>query len=768
MMDYHGLELKSIKEQMANLCSFSLGRERILELEPSFNFLVIRQENKRIKEALSATIHYGSMPFYGIKDYRVEIESAKKGRVLNPTECVSIGKLIQGVGAILAYSNKFEEEREEISDLVESLVFHQSLKKEIENTFDSDGTVLDTASPALKEIRHQLNRLEQEIQKTTTQFLQKNKEYLAEQIITTRNDRVVALVKVSEKNRFGGFLHGESASGQTSYVEPSSFVDFNNRKQTLINKEKDEIELILLKISQLIQECADQLLGNLETASILDALFAKAQWGKNQEATVATLVSSKEVVLKKARHPLISYKEAVLNTYRIIPPISVLLITGANTGGKTVSLKTIGLAVLMTYCGMPICCEEAEIPFFDQVFIDIGDDQSIVQSLSTFSAHLSKLATITNQASSASLILLDELGSGTDPKEGESLAIAILDELRKRQSTVVATTHYGKLKAYGTKHEDILLASVQFDLEKLKPTYQYIEGLTGQSNAFDIAKRFGLSDEIIEKARQLKEKEKSQEDQLIEQLEKQSAENEILQAKLNHSILKSQAEEQEFLALKEAVAKERETIKRVAQEEAEYFVQVAKEESQRIIEELKTMQQEVKYHELLKVKEKLNDLTEITEEPLEEVEFKKGDFVELIQSNQIAQIVEIKKSRITIELNGKLVHTKVESVRPTHRKIDKKKQTFQVRTSKIGDFKSECNVLGLRVEEALQEVSKHIDDAQFHNYPQVRLVHGDGSGALRSAIHDWLRKNKSVDSFRLGMPREGSTGVTIVTLKGGK
>lgn len=768
MKNNHGLELEQLKAQMASLCSFSLGENHILSLEPSFNPLIIRQENKRMKEALFSTIKYGSMPFYGIKDITDILVAAKKGRILASQECTQVSKMLQGVSGVFSYTSKFEEEMEEITDLVESLVFHKSLKEKLDQCFHEDGTILDKASSTLSDLRRELARVEQEIQKVTTQFLQKNKEHLVEQIITTRNDRFVVLVKVSEKNRFGGFIHGESASGQAIYVEPSSFVSVNNHKQTILTKEKEEIERILLEVSQEIQACSDELLNNLETLALLDALFAKAQWGKNQEATVAKIQEGKNLSIEKARHPLIPIQDAVLNTYRIETPISMLLITGANTGGKTVSLKCIGLSVLMTYCGMPICCEEAIIPLFDQVFVDIGDDQSVVQSLSTFSSHLSKLSDIVMHATENSLVLLDELGSGTDPKEGESLAIAILEELRQRKTTVVSTTHYGKLKAYGKKHEEILLASVQFDLELLKPTYRYIEGLTGQSNAFDIAQRFGLKESIIQEARKLKELDKSEEDLLIEKLEKQLSEVDSLNEKLQQAILEEEVKRVELEKEKTKFLNEKNKLKEKATHEASEIIQQAQEEAQQILIELKEVAENAKLHEVLKVKQKLDSIHVEPEVEVIHKDYQVGDFVELIQSSQVAEILSIEKSRITIDLNGKTIHTKKDKIRPTDRKKEKKKQTFAVRTSKVHEFKSECNLLGLRVDEALEMASKHLDDARFYNYPQIRLVHGDGSGALRKAIHDWLRKNKVVESFRLGMPKEGSTGVTIVTLKGGQ
>lgn len=765
MKGYQGLDLEIIKEQIAKFCSFSLGEEHILKLEPEFNSLVLTRENLRIKEALEMTITYGSMPFFGVNDISNTLQATKKGRCLSALECVEILQVLKATVAIHNYYSNMDKTYESVEELIDSLIVHKSVKEKLEICFNEDGMVLDTASTELNTIRRQIKRVENEILQITTSFLQKNKESLVESLIISRSDRNVVLVKLSDKNKFGGFIYGESASGQAVYVEPAAFIAINNEKQSLLTKEKEEIERILQGVSYEIQIIADELLNNIETLGILDALFAKAQWGKSEDACVAQLTKEKKIIINKSRHPLISKKDAIFNTYTIQNPFSTLLITGTNTGGKTVSLKCVGLSVLMTYCGMPICCDEALIPIFDQVFIDIGDDQSVVQSLSTFSAHLSKLAIILKEATKDSLVLLDELGSGTDPKEGESLAIAILDELRCRKTTVIATTHYGKLKVYGNKHDDILIASVQFDMESLKPTYRYIEGSIGQSNAFDIAKRFEIQESVIEHARKLKEEEKPDEERLIEKLESQLVENEKLKQEMNEKIKLTQEKMMELDQLRKNIEIEKEKIISRSKEESSEIIMNAKTQSENILKELKEVSKTIKYHEALKVKEKLNAL-EMDEQHIDsEHVYQVGDFVELIQSSQLAQISTIEKSRVTLDLNGKTIHAKLAQIKPSNRKKEKAKSLFSVKTNKIHEFNPECNVIGLRVDEALEMVSKHLDDALFFHYPQVCLVHGDGSGTLRKAIHEWLKKNKNVDSFRLGSPKEGSTGATVVVLK---
>ncbi|MCF0115641.1 MAG: Smr/MutS family protein, partial [Erysipelotrichaceae bacterium] len=536
----------------------------------------------------------------------------------------------------------------------------------------------------------------------------------------------------------------------------------------LLYEEEKEIEEILKRCSSLIKDKAESLLAEVETCAILDALFAKAIWGLQHEACVAELVDE-GLVLVKAKHPLIDKDKVVANTYRLEPPYRMLLITGPNTGGKTVSLKVIALSVIMTYCGMPIICEDAKIPYFDQVFIDIGDDQSVQESLSTFSAHLSKLAKVSNFANTNSLVLLDEIGSGTDPKEGEALAIAMLDELRNQKIMTVATTHYNRLKNYGKRHDDILLASVQFDVDKLIPTYKYIEGLTGQSNAFAIARRYGLSDKVIKHAEFLRRQSKTQEEVLIEKLEQQLLENQELKEQLAQQ--KSALETQ----LKEVEAKQRrldhdlEVSRDKAEAEAEKYLAEVRKEADELMDLMRHADSSVKMHELIDLKKQLDVMGEKGEEnlPVVHKEFEVGDTVELKNSHQLGVIKVIEKNQIHVEVNGIIVKTKAKQLLPSEKRIVKKKQVVSVRNNSLPtSFPLECNLIGMRVEEAMEVMEKYLDNAKVVGIKSVRIIHGDGSGALRKACHERLRKDKQVDSFRLGMPNEGSTGATVVVFKG--
>ena len=423
----------------------------------------------------------------------------------------------------------------------------------------------------------------------------------------------------------------------------------------------------------------------------------------------------------------------------------------------------------MTYCGIPVTCESASVPFFDRVFADIGDDQSVVSSLSSFSAHTKKQAEIARFATENSLVLLDEVGSGTDPQEGESLAISLLNELRKKCAMTIATTHFNRLKAYGKRHDDILLASVEFDMKNLQPTYRYVEGLTGQSNAFEVALRYGLPKHIVNYARFLKGQAKTQEDKLIETLDaelhearKKEEEYNAKLEELNQKMKKLEKEQRAFEI-------EKSHWKQNAEEEAEKYIENAKLEADEILKEMRK-QKHAKYHEVLNTRNKLNN-DEINELPVENTlheDFEVGDVVELASSNQVARILEIRKKDIVISLNGRELHVKKNQLRPSLKMLPKEKSETFVTVKNHSVYSSiplECNLIGLHVDEAMDKLDGYMDEARLHGLTSYRIIHGDGSGALRKAVHERLKRNKYVESYRIGMPQEGGTGATVVEIK---
>lgn len=756
------LELDLILDQISKYTAFSLGKEVVLRLKPQNKRLMIQRNNDRMRDALLLTVRFGGLPFSGIKDIRDSLIKAKKGGLLSVEEAVWVSRHGHGCENMKTALRKTELSVPYVFDLIDSLNVSLPLSKKIDACFSPNYEVLDTASPLLKEIRDKLRKMDAEISRQIQKFISANADRLTDQLATYRHDRLVVPVRISDKYHFKGVIHGESASGQTAYVEPEFLLNLNNEKQTLLSREEDEIERICWEISAAIAAVADQYIANVETLGELDALFAKAQWGKKLDATVAVL-SDDGLVIDKGRHPLIDPKQVVANTYRLQHPYRMLLITGPNTGGKTVSLKVIGLFTLMFYCGIPLPCEQARIPLFDEIYADIGDEQSIAQSLSTFSSHLARIARITRYCTKDSLILLDELGGGTDPNEGESLAIAILDYLRQKQASVVATTHYNRLKSYGAHHSEILLASVQFDLQQLRPTYKYIEGLAGQSYALDIASRFELDDQIISAARQLKEEGKSEVSKILEKLENQLDENRKIEEQLNIRLSEAKSREEQLNKQLAELERNRQDLLDKAKQDANALVEEALIKTEEYLELLKEQE---KPHQRLEIKKALQEMAEPEEDVVLEGSIGVGDTVRINSTSQVGIVTDLERNQYSVEVLGKSF--KVSKKQITKIVPVKKKAVRHVSavSNLMTPVSMECNVIGLRVEEALPVVEKYIDDCLLRNLKSVRIVHGHGTGALRKAIWAKLQHHSSVEELRLGGQGEGGSGATVVTLKG--
>lgn len=759
-------ELQLIIKQMSSYASFSLGKNELLACKPSFDKLVIIRDNKRIKEALELCFQYDSMPFNGIKDITIALENAHKGIILSPQDFLDIIDGINGTKGIINYIKNVEGNYDSISELTDTLIVCDKLLKTLNECFDAYGQVSNNASDQLRIIRQQLGNIDQTIMDTANNFVRTHHNSVVDGIISTRNNRVCILVKANDKNTYGGFIHGESASGMASYVEPKELIDLNNKKQALLDKEQAEILRILTNCTNLVAQNYHELNNNLKTITLLDVIFAKARWGKENDACVASLSDNKHIILKRAYHPLIDRNKVVKNDYHIDDDVSMLLITGPNTGGKTVTLKIFALSILMTYSGMPITASSADIGFFDNVFIDIGDMQSVEQSLSTFSAHLSNLAYIINHATSSSLILLDEIGSGTDPREGEALAIAVLNYLRQLKCFCVATTHYNRLKTYGKRHKDILVASVLFDEDTLSPTYKYVENITGQSNALTIAQKYGLKKQIINEARFLSKQNQSQEEELIEKLEKQLNEAEQLNQELKAKIQANEKLKNELEKKEEYLKNQLDNAKEKAEDMARKYIEEVKEQADEILAQIRNKQNDVKFHEVLAQAKELDNLIVEDNDDEQEDNIRINDYVEIKQTNQIAKVISIDRNNIILDLNGIKVRSKLNKIRKTNKKIVKKNIKPEKREITIRSMPLECNLIGMRVDEALDILYKYLDNAKMNGLKTCRIIHGDGTGALRKAVHQVLAKDKDIKEFRLGNYNEGSTGATVVTFYG--
>lgn len=761
-MNWEVLEYPLILDEISRYTQFSLSRELILSLSPQFKPLWVTRENQRTNEAMEFLRIAGFCPMSGMKDITNQLEKASKDIILSVEELMDVAVFGRGLALAKNYYQKADVKKEYLSDLFTSIQDNTRVSIEIEKCISPSLEVLDSASGTLKSIRQRYRKALSDRDVVTQRFMHQNASKLSDSISAIRNDRVVVLVKSSEKNSFGGLIHGESASGLSTYVEPPVLLDLNNKVSLLLEEEKEEITRICKELSRLIKPISEVYMNALETMALIDSYFARARFGELHQGRVIELKEESSIYFKNARHPLIDPKFVVSNTYHLESSHPVLLITGPNTGGKTVSLKILGLFCLMGYSGIPVLADEAYCPMFDQIFVDIGDDQSIVQSLSTFSAHLSKLATICNQATSKSLVLLDELGGGTDPQEGESLAIAVLDFLKEKGVKVVATTHYSKLKEYALKSNDVLMASVQFDMEAMRPTFRYLEGIAGQSYAFEIAARFNLNPSILDKALQLKTVAKSEQALLQEKLErkmielKQFEETLILQqAELDD--LKDRLNKQE-----EKFNLDKENRLNQAKEEIDAMIESAQEEAQEILDEMRAHKQ-APIHELIAKKQQIDSKRIKVKDEIKLENIEVGDWVKLKSTNQQGQVLQIKKKQVVVNING--IRMEVSNSSLLKGDAPKAQKQVFIKHESIASVPLELNIIGYRVEEALPLVSRYIDDCLRSKMPFARIIHGHGTGALRQAVHTLLSKQDRIESYRLGGQGEGGVGATVVTFK---
>lgn len=755
------LELNEVKETFAKQTSFSLGQDYIRSSTIRSEYLWIERELQRVEEAYKLVVKKSAPGLSGASDTSEIIIACQKQITARPFDLYSIIKTERAVREVVSYFK--DEEAELLLALIDSFTLHEELIRRIESCIGINYEVLDQASPALKEIRSKMKSLQSQVSKETSGLISKYSSYLMEQILVMRNERACLLVKQADKNKVKGFIHGESASGQAVYIEPESLLRLNNELQIYASKEEEEIVRILMSLTYDVAEVGDELLANLDSLGMVDGIFAKAKWMKNYDACVATIKKDgRSLLLKDARHPLIDQKKVVANTYQLKESQRMLLITGSNTGGKTVSLKTIGLFVAMSLSGFPIAATKAEIPLYDGIYSDIGDSQSIQESLSTFSAHISTLAYILDHATSKSLVLLDELGSGTDPREGESLAIAILDNLRRRDVTVISTTHFSELKKYGTKHDDVLLASVAFNEESMMPTYKFVEGISGQSNAFSIARRYHLSEEVLQEAQELREAMKSEEDLLMERLEKEYYEQQRVQKELEQQRIDL---EQQIVEAKKSFANQEKELLNAYNKKEELLIQeveVIKEEARLVLESLKE-KTELKQHEIIEANYSIDQLEVDEVEEEDNREFKVGDYVCLDAYQYYGEIVEMKRKEATVFTNGMRMKVKTNELSHAKRPKEKRTESYSVKTNSKS-VPMELNLIGLTREEALRELRTYIDRAAVAKKSMVRVVHGVGTLVLRKAVHEELSKNKLVKNFETAAQSQGGLGATVVEL----
>ncbi|KGR76835.1 endonuclease MutS2 [Ureibacillus sinduriensis] len=779
------LEYDKVREQVANFCTSSLGKSAIEQLIPETDFDTVVELLEEMDEGLSILRVKGNVPMGGIFDVRPQSKRAQIGGMLSPIELMEIASTIRASRILRNFIEDIEQEEDiaipHFIERKEQMPILTALQHEINDCIDDNGAVLDSASTTLRSIRQSLRAEEAKVRQKLESLTRGSNatKMLSDAIVTIRNDRFVIPVKQEYRGHYGGIVHDQSSSGQTLFIEPESVVQANNEIQRLKVKEKAEIERILLELSAKVQEVAHDLFVLVQILGDIDVILAKGKYGQANKCTKPKMNQEGYIRLVRARHPLISMEEAVPNTIDFGQDITAIVITGPNTGGKTVTLKTVGLCTLMAQAGLPVpALDGSELAVFDQLFADIGDEQSIEQSLSTFSSHMVNIVDILGKFDARSLVLFDELGAGTDPQEGAALAISILDEVVGRGARVMATTHYPELKAYGYNRPGVVNASVEFDIETLSPTYRLLIGVPGRSNAFEISKRLGLKESIIEQARSFTGSDRHEVESMIASLEESRRRSER-EADEAHALLEEAQQLHEQLEERlRTYDEKKDVLEKKAKEKARKIVDEAKKESEKVIAELREMRvnasKVVKEHELIEAKKKLDAAAPQENQVLKKQaqireraqNLKLGDEVKVLSYGQKGTLVEKVSNTEWIVQIG-ILKMKLEESDLQYVKPEKEKQTVVMTNVKNrnGHVKLELDLRGERYEEAILRTEKYIDDALLANYPRVSIIHGKGTGALRQGIQNYLKGHKRVKSFRYGEAGEGGFGVTVIELK---
>ncbi|MFS0780654.1 endonuclease MutS2 [Bacillus sp. 1P06AnD] len=775
------LEFDKIREQLMQFAASSLGRKRVKDLLPSVSFQEVDKWQAETDEGATVIRLKGRAPLDGIFDIGPHAKRAKIGGMLSPNELKEVASTLRASRRLQRFIEDMVEDEIELpllSEQIHSLYDLFDLEKWIANAIGDQGEVLDSASDKLRTIRHQLRTNEARVREKLESMIRSSNAAttLSDSIITIRNDRFVIPVKQEYKGVYGGIIHDQSSSGQTLFIEPQAIVSLNNALQEAKANEQQEIERILIQLSATVGEYSSELLHSVYVLGCMDFIFAKARYAHSIKASKPKLNNEGYMKLVKARHPLIDRSQVVANDIVLGKDFSTIVITGPNTGGKTVALKTVGLSCLMAQAGLQIpALDGSEIGVFEKIFADIGDEQSIEQSLSTFSSHMVNIVEILDEVDEHTLVLFDELGAGTDPQEGAALAISILDEVHGRGTRIIATTHYPELKAYGYNREGVINASVEFDIETLSPTYRLLIGVPGRSNAFEISKKLGLQPWIIEHARGYIGEDTNKVENMIASLEesRRQAENEKVEArdylrsaeKLHHDL---QKEMQQYYEDKDEQLEK-------AKIKAQSIIEKAKEEAEEIISDLRNLrlnkQAEVKEHELIEARKKLEEAAPKLKKKKKVASkqdhvLQPGDEVKVLSLNGKGALVDRVSSNEWLVQIG-IMKMKVKEQDLQFINAPKPVETKPLATVKGKDFhvSLELDLRGERYENALMRVEKYIDDALLAGYPRVSIIHGKGTGALRQGVQEYLKNHRSVKKIRFGEQGEGGSGVTIAELK---
>lgn len=788
------LEYYKIIEKLTGFATCPAGKRMCERLKPSTDLTEITKNQEETADALKRVYQQGSLSFSGVYPIGEAMKRVAVGASLSIAELLDVAKLLRVAEHARQYGEQSQDKdgegvntrQDSLTGYFESLMPLEHLAREINRCILSEDEIADDASATLKDIRRNMKATNGKVHEVLNGIVtrQTNQAMLQDAIVTMRNGRYCIPVKSEYKGQFPGMVHDQSSTGSTFFIEPMAVVNLNNELKELAAKEAMEIEKILARLSEQVAQSKDALESNVEVLTKLDFIFAKASFAKSYDGTQPELNTDGYTNLKQARHPLLERHSVVPVDIRLGEAYTMLIITGPNTGGKTVSLKTLGLLTLMGQSGLHIpAFQGSTLAVFEDVFADIGDEQSIEQNLSTFSSHMTNVVYILKHASSRCLVLFDELGGGTDPVEGSALAISILNDLHNRDIRCMATTHYSELKTFAMTTPGIENACCEFDVETLSPTYHLLIGIPGKSNAFAIAKKLGMADHVIESAKSQIDSSTVDMEALLADLEKSKRTIEQEQAEIAANKEEIQKLKDRLASKNEHIEQRKQDILRNAREEAREILEDAKafaDESIRKYNNWEKKPQTANNKDMEKARGELRDKLKSVNSKLEYKtsnrkskakagDFHLGDSVHVISLNLDGTVRSLpnQKGELTVQMGILQSTVKISDVEIIkEEKQSKQQKTAQYRASvnKAKNIKPEINLLGMTVDEAIMELDKYLDDACLSHLNQVRIVHGKGTGALRKGVHEYLKRQKYVKSFRLGEFGEGDAGVTIVEL----
>mgnify|MGYP002417704772 FL=1 len=785
------LEYTKIIDLLTEKADSEPGKKLCRDLVPSTDLSAIRTAQRETKDALARLFRIGSTSFGSNRDLGFSIRSLEIGSSLSMSELLKLASFLDNVSRIKTYGKKEREDfpNDSLDAYFEGLTPMTQLANEINRCILSEEEMADDASPRLKSIRRSKLSTNEKIHSQLTSMVNgAYRTFLQDAVITMRDNRYCIPVKAEYKSQVSGMVHDQSSTGSTFFIEPAAVVNLNNQLKELDLQEQEEIEVILGDLSSQAAVHTSELAADQKIMTTLDFIFAKAKLAMEQNATEPIFNTEHYIQIRKGRHPLLDKKKAVPIDVRLGKDFDLLVITGPNTGGKTVSLKTVGLFTLMGQAGLHIpALDRSELSIFSEVYADIGDEQSIEQSLSTFSSHMTRVVHILQHADADSLCLFDELGAGTDPTEGAALAIAILNYLHDRGIRTMATTHYSELKIYALSTNFVENACCEFDVETLRPTYRLLIGIPGKSNAFAISSKLGLSDEIINAAKEQISKEDESFEDVIADLEQSRVTIEKEQQEIAEYKERIRTLQEQLQRKNEKIDQAKDKILRDANEKARAILQEAKDVADETIRDFNKVGASADIKELEKKRQKVRDKINekngklalgnnqkkpANQKTVDPKKLKKGDSVKIISMNLkgIVNTLPDARGNLFVQCGIMRMQTNINDLVPVKEETItapalQRTNTGKLKMSKSFSVSSEINLLGCTVDEAIAKLDKYLDDAYLAHLPSVRVVHGKGTGALRSAVQSHLKRLKYVKEYRLGEYGEGDAGVTIVTFK---